>query len=347
MLKRLFSMVAQNLILSFRNSLMWVLLGTLVVMIIVVRFFMPAEYSVSQRYFIFDDTENKFIESKLDEDRFNEKSFCEDQAALENSVKTGSNAIGIIFRGDPANPHIEIVHQSTLSEQNMNVIKAACEEILTIVMGEPQKNVPEIKFLRNRTSPPPKNIALVSVLMTFEVLILGFLLIAVFIFQEKSDGSIRAYRVTPGGTILYISSKTLAFLIIGIVYGGVLALTTTGFSVNSLELSAVTILGFVLYTLIGMIVASFFNNISEWFFIGILILLVNMVPVFSHEFPAFSPGWISGLPSYTVLYCYDEIFFPTGKSLLSPIALLALEAAVSYVICHFIVGRKLMKEGRS
>jgi len=346
MLKKIFTMILQNLVLSFRNSLVWVLFGTLIVMIVVVLFAMPKEYSISQVYYMLDNTAGSAIESTFERKGIEIGQFSRDQVELESSMKNSNNAIGVIFEGTMEKPEITLMHLGKLSEQNLNVIKATLEELVSSAVDGSAKSSPDIRFLRGQIEPVPKNLALVSVLMVFEVLILGFLLVAVFIFQEKSDGSIRAYRVTPGGTFLYISSKTLAFLVIGIVYGGVLALLTMGFDVNYLELFIVTVLGFILYTLIGMIIAVFFNNISEWFFIGITILLINMAPVFSHEFPAFSPGWISWFPSNSILFCYDEIFFPSGKSLLSPILLLALETIIAYVICHFIVNRKLMKEGK-
>lgn len=346
MLKRLSVMTLQNLLLSFRNSLVWVLFGTLILMIVLVQFFMPKEYSISQAYYVLDNTVNKTIESVLDKSQNTNVYFVKDQASLEDSIKSGNNTIGILFDGTAENPEITLSYQGKIGQQNLNVIKSYIGGLVSSAAGKPAKNGAEVRFLRGQNEPVPKNLTFVSVLMVFEVLILGFLLVAVFLFQEKSDGSIRAYRVTPGGTFAYISAKTLAFLLIGLVYGGVLTVLTMGFHVNYLELLMVTVFGFLLYTLIGMIIAAFFNNISEWFFIGIAVLFINMAPVFSHEFPAFSPGWITWFPSYSVLLCYDEIFFPSGKSLLSPIAVLVIETFVAYVVCHFVIDRKLMKEGR-
>ena len=44
------------------------------------------------------------------------------------------------------------------------------------------------------------------------------MLVAVMIFQEKQEDSIRAYRISPGTVAGYILSKTLVFIVLSIVY---------------------------------------------------------------------------------------------------------------------------------
>jgi len=362
MLKRLYSMTMQSLVLSMRNSLIWVLFGTLIIMILVVQFAMPKESAITQTQYVMDETDGKLYESMLRRSGLDGKYFLTDREELREKVGKEISSVGLVFEGAANNPEITLIHQGSMSEQNLNVVSTSLKKLVTAVReglsganteknagtdteAASESNLLEVRFLREQISPVPKNLAFVSVLMVFEVLILGFLMIAVFIFQEKQDGSIRAFRVTPGNAFIYISSRTLAFFLIGLLYGLILVLFTIGIKVNFLSLLLVTVFGFVLYTLIGMIIAAFFNDISEWFFIGIAALFVNMAPAFSHEFPSFSPGWISWFPSYQVLFCYDEIFFPSGKSLLAPIMILAVEMIAAYVLCHIIVKRKLMKEG--
>lgn len=367
MFKRLYSMTLQSLVLSLRNSLIWVLFGTLIVMIVVVQFALPKGYSTAQTQYIYDGTAGKAYENVMRMSGIAEKYLLEDPTELKERISKDNSAVGLRFEGAVENPEITLLHQGKLNEQNLNVVRISLEKLINAVAGARQGGADtnmditadtgtdtstavspriEVRFLREIIDPIPRNLAFVSILMVFEVLILGFLMVAVFLFQEKHDGSIRAYRVTPGDTFIYIASRTLAFLLIGIVYGMILVVFTIGFHINFLLLLAVTIMGSVLYTLLGMIIAVFFSDISEWFFIGMAALFINMAPVFSHEFPSFSPGWISWFPSHQILLCFDEIFFPSGKSLMIPILILLLEVVAVYVICHVAVNRKLMKEGR-
>ncbi len=353
MLKRISSMTLQSLILSFRNSLVWVLFGTLVVMILVVQFALPKESGALQTQYVYDGTEGIVYKTMMQASGIDEKYLLENEAELEQRVKSENGAVGIKFSGKTEAPEITLIYQGMLSEQNINIIRASLGKMVSAVTAgasgmeaEVDASGPEVRFLRERIEPVPKNLSFVSVLMVFEVLILGFLMIAVFIFQEKHDGSIRAYRITPGDTFVYIVSKVLAFLVIGIVYGFMLVGFTIGLKINLLLLLVVTVIGFILYTLIGMVIAVFFKDISEWFFIGIAALFINMAPAFSHEFPSFSPVWVTWFPSYQILHCIDEIFFPSGRSLFVPILILAAEAAAVYVVCHAAVNRKLMKEGK-
>ena len=180
-----------------------------------------------------------------------------------------------------------------------------------------------------------------------EVLVLGFLFVAVFIFQEKSEGSIRAYRVSPGGTATYILAKTLVFMALGVVYGLGLVTAAMGFSVNYGALLLLIVLGVNLYTFLGISVAVFFRNISEWFFTGVLLLAINMAPLASLMFPMFSPRWLTWLPSYPVVFGLSEALFPSGRSILPLAGLLAVENVLAYTLCYVLTRQKLMKEGRS
>ncbi len=105
-------------------------------------------------------------------------------------------------------------------------------------------------------------------LLAFEVIVLGFLLVAVFIFQEKSDGSIKAYCISPGGTLSYLLSKTALFAVIVLIYGLFFLLFTIGIPEQLLKISVVLLLASALYTLLGIIVEVFFRGISDWLFVG-------------------------------------------------------------------------------
>jgi len=100
-----------------------------------------------------------------------------------------------------------------------------------------------------------------------------------------------------------------------------------------------------MYTFLGLAVAVFFNNISEWLFIGIALLMINMAPVISYGWPSFAPSWLTLLPSYPIIFGLREILFPTGRSLIEFFLYLTSFTVVSYLICHAAVHFKLMREG--
>ena len=60
---------------------------------------------------------------------------------------------------------------------------------------------------------------LVVNLLVFEVAILGFLFTAVILFQQKQEGSLRAYRVSPAGALPFVASKGLLWTAATVAYG--------------------------------------------------------------------------------------------------------------------------------
>ena len=60
---------------------------------------------------------------------------------------------------------------------------------------------------------------------------------------------------------------------------------------------------------LGLVVATFFRSLSGWFFPGVGLLVLNMLPAFSFAFPSFSPAWIRLIPSYHLLFASRDILF--------------------------------------
>jgi fluoroquinolone transport system permease protein len=62
----------------------------------------------------------------------------------------------------------------------------------------------------------------------------------------------------------------------------------------------------------------------------------------SFSVPTFSPAWIEWIPSYGALFAYEEILFPTGKSILSIYLLLGVETVIAFFVCAALVKRRLL-----
>ncbi len=352
MMRRFFGLFKQDLTLALRNTLMPVLIFLILVMAVMVRFVLPKEWKPVETYYFVDRTEDGLYEWLLRQSGIGAHQFLSDEGALRSAVGEKGNSIGVLFAGPTTHPEITIMHSERVSAQGLNILKATLNAIVERAtegtqINEGMEQPSNVKFLRPQARPVAPNLTSVPGLLAFEVLVLGFTFVAVFIFQERSEGTIRAYRVSPGGTGAYILSKTLVFIVLGTLYGCGLVLSTMGLSVNYGVLVPLTALGVGLYTLIGISVASFFKDLSEWFLPGVLLLMLNMMPVVSLLFPTFSPRWLTYIPSYPVTFALSEVLFPSGKPLLPLVGVLGGETVAAYVICVFLTERNLMKEGRS
>ena len=154
--------------------------------------------------------------------------------------------------------------------------------------------------------------ALLPTMMAFEVVILGFLFIAVTVFQEKEEGVIRAYRVSPATTLGFCLNKVLLWTAISTIYGLILSLATANFGINYLQLAALLITASFFYSSLGLIIAVFFRNLSDWFIPGVGVLVVNMLPLLGLAVDSGngsdSPLWMQMIPGFHSLSQFRMIF---------------------------------------
>jgi ABC-2 type transport system permease protein/fluoroquinolone transport system permease protein len=226
-------------------------------------------------------------------------------------------------------------------------MRTTLDTVVRTLRGETPPSQFDVQLLRPAAEPVPLNLSILPVALVFEVVLLGFTFGAVMIFQEKQEGVNRAYRVSPGTTLDYIGAKNLLFIAMSLIYGTLLLLVAFGLEADYGRILLLVVLTSSAMTLVGLAIAVFFNNISEWFFVGVGVLIINMLPVFSYSIPTFAPRWLTVIPSYPVLFGAREILFSTGRTgFMSPLVLqLVLFNVVAFVLCYVAVERKLMKAG--
>jgi ABC-2 type transport system permease protein/fluoroquinolone transport system permease protein len=130
-----------------------------------------------------------------------------------------------------------------------------------------------------------------------------------------------------------------------IIYGVLLLLAAFQLDADYPRVMLLVILASSMMTLLGLAIAVFFNNISEWFFVGLGVLVLNLLPVLSYVMPTFAPQWLTLIPSYPVLFGVRELLFPTGAAgFMTPllVQLLAFNV-VAFGLAYVALDRKLMK----
>ncbi len=346
-MKKLFSLLKLDFLLAARSSLYWSLLITAIIAIVFIDFVIPAKLDIMPEALFYDGTSNKILEQYLETGGVNKKYIISNKEGLINLVKKGKSQIGVIFEGSLTKPKFTLVYDDSISESSVNLVKASINKFAQVLKGDFQDKGFDIKSLRNKSDTIPLNKNTIPMFMVFEVMVLGFMLSSIMIFQEKQEGTILAYRVSPAGTLSYIISKSLLFLFSSLIYGAIIIVFTMGIAVNFVLLLLIIALGSLLMTLLGLFVGIFFDDISGWFPWGVLILVVDMIPVISYINPAFSPLWIRVIPAYSIMLSMREILFPTGKAgfIMPVLIMLSIECIVMFAISFWGVKNKLMKAG--
>lgn len=348
MLKRMLNLMKQDSKVALRNYFHLVILILAVLMSLIINFAIPEEVKLTPTELFFDNTPGKVFQEYLISEGVERDRFFNTREALKEEVRKKDNSLGIIVEGELDRARVTIIHQGTESEEILNLLDATIESALDRIRGIERESNHRVEYLRPKSAPVPFNKNTIPVIVFMEAIMLGFLLIAVMVFQEKEEGSIRAYRVSPGGTLEYILSKATVNMGLGVIYATLLVMFTMGFRVNYPALLALVALSSFFITMLGLAVSAFFRNLQEFLFVGVFILSILAFPVGSYYSPAFSPDIITWLPSYPILFGVREILFPTGKTgfIASLNLLLIAESLGMLLISYLVVKRRLMKEGR-
>ncbi|HKJ84853.1 MAG TPA: hypothetical protein VKA06_02195, partial [Spirochaetia bacterium] len=102
--------------------------------------------------------------------------------------------------------------------------------------------------------------------------------------------------------------------ILGIAYGFVVVAVAVGFGANWPALLGLLVWASLFMTIFGLGFAVWFRNLSHWFFPGLAVLVLNMLPFFAYIYPVFNPRWVQVIPSYSLVFALREALFPTGDA---------------------------------
>jgi hypothetical protein len=149
-------------------------------------------------------------------------------------------------------------------------------------------------------------------LTVFSGSLMGMFIMASYIFLDKKEGVIKAYAVTPSSVWKYLMSKIFVILLTSVVSGLVIIMPIMGFKINyGLLLLLLLTTGFFASTL-GLLIASFYDNLTKAFGVIYLLFFILMVPGIAYFIPGWNPVWVKIIPTYPILQGFKEIILPKG-----------------------------------
>ena len=203
-MKRFFSMFMQDLILAFRNGLI-LITGILLIAMLALVLLLPKQLKVHNEM-ILDLSQGTILATFLNNQGVDEGVVFIDEEIFNDQLEKQPNKVGVIFSGDLESPAFEIITNSQIPVENVNLLKASLDRTILELRGESSATIP-VTFLRGVMQTPAFNLKIIPIALVFEVVLLGFFFVSVMMFQEKQEATLRAYRVTPAGAWNYILSK--------------------------------------------------------------------------------------------------------------------------------------------
>lgn len=319
MLQRYVGLVIKDILTAFRNYFLAVVVGVALLFVGLTNFLIPEELSLKPAIYYVMEYEGEMkpvIDQMLEEIKRKHSNVygVGSIQEIESGMRKNFNSLGMAIREIDKKPHIAFILQGHENEKVTNALILSMKddlrnklqgnmEVKTIFLNQ-EREIEKIPFRHT----------MIPIFVVMESVLLGFFLIAALIFMEKDEGTIRAYLVSPGTIPEYLASKITLMLLMGCISAVVLVVPTLGASVSYFWTLLFVALGSIAAAILGLIIASFFDNISQASVWIIVIAILLSLPFMSYYFPSFAPTFVKMIPTYPLLFAAREILFPTGST---------------------------------
>lgn len=349
MLKRYLALTDRDLRLIWRNYFFHAIWVLMLICVVAIRFAVPAEVSVKPAVVLWDTTAGQVAKEYFASKASGEGAaliLVESAAAFEEALATGDR-IGVRATGGDGLETFELVYQGHESER-MKQLLSATMHLYAAEIGGPESGYPEFehRVLRPGTAPP--RIAFDDSMVPFVVFtegaLIGMLLAAALLYSEKDERSLRAYRTSPGGLAEYILARSTAMAVLGMAFTVPLSLLTVGFIGNWPAIALLVCLGCMVTTMLTLVVANTFENLSQFIYPAFALIFVLTLPTAPYFSPSVNLPWIRVLPTYPLLFALREAYFMPGQAtgLWAAVVQLAASAAVLFPLATLTFRRQLI-----
>ena len=350
MFKRYQSLLRKDILSGWRNYFFLVVIVLALIFVGLIQFVIPEEITIAPDAYYFNEFQGEMgevLRNIVTEEEYQSEKFhkVDSREAVIAGMKSNLNSIGIVIQAGDTQPVIDLIFHGFENESIKNILKISIEDNLNRVLGE---NVDFQRIVLKEgldIQKVPANKNIVPLFLMSEAALVGFILIAAFIFMEKDEGTLKAYQVSPGKIPEYLAAKISLMVLLGWVNTIILVPLTIGIHVNYPALFLVITLGSIVASSLGLIIASFFENLSQsivWIIVGNMLL---SLPMISYFVPSFAPAYIQILPTYSILFGIREALFTTKSvgMMKSTYVTLGIQGILTYLLAVVIYKRQILR----
>ncbi len=314
MSNRIWALMLKDARLVVRNWFLVITLFVAFTFIVLINFVIPDQLSLEPSVFVLDNSGGALSEMKTDLVSRNNAESVDNLDMLKSSVKDKSGSFGMILSGDKETPAVEFMMQGYESQKIKDLIELEMRDYLGELGG--QDDSVKVIYTGGKTKAfdVPFNHSILPLFLLMEPVLLGLFFIATLMFFEKAEGTIASYRVSPGSLFEFLISKVIVLFILGFLSMYLVTLTTVGFNANLGLMFIIAIAGSLFGSSLGLLISSFFDNISKAMVWIIFASILLSAPFAAYYMPNFSPIWIKVMPTYSLLFALKETIYQTGQT---------------------------------
>ncbi len=350
MLRRYFGLVKKDIITGFRNYFFLAVIFVALVFVGIINFVIPenAEIKPNVYYYLEYEGENSnILGDVLDQSEASHSNIhsVTSRDEIVNIMEENFNSIGMVIKAVDNKPMVEFIMQGYENQEVVNtLILSMKDDLNSRIRGDIEIEtlwLTEESYQENI----PFNKSVLPIFLAMEPTMLGLVMIAAFIFMEKDEGTIKAYKVSPGKIPEYLASKITLMIILGWISTIISTFLVVGFNADYLNLLIIVTVGSIFASALGLIIASFFDNISQSMVWILAASIIFSVPFISYFVPSFAPLYIRVLPTYPLQFAIREAIFPSGNTqiIYSTILTFTILSIISFILAVFAYRRNLAR----
>lgn len=235
------------------------------------------------------------------------------EEALKEAVMTGDIGVGVTL---PENliqrinagelPQTTVYFTPDVPEEFREIYMILAQELVFTISGAPlyletTEQILGVDMTGQQIPPRERMLPMLSI----AILMMETLGLASLISTEVETGTIRALLITPMGVPDLFLGKSITGVILALSQVTLLMLITGGLEREPVLVLLTLLLGSILVTGIGFLVASVSRDMMSVLGWGILAMLIMIIPSLVIFLPGITTNWIKIIPTY---YLVDTVY---------------------------------------
>ena len=352
-MRRIFNLLQKDILLGIKDVFIVLEVVFSVFILFIILFLIPENIEQDETIYVYDRSGvitgfmQLFGSENLD---FDSELFVESREEVIAGMEENKTALGLIISANEDGTfRTELLTQPYTSPAMMKFIDVNLEDLFSILAG----NYPPDVYAAVRVTALqegmrdeiPFNKKMLPVIIVMMVGLVGLFAMVSLVGQERSDETVRAYRVSPASLNMFLLSKHLMLLAVSIVTFSILYIPIMGFS-GYLPSLLIILLTVLIGSSLGILLGAFFESPMAAIGWVILLMLIISFPAISLFAPVFSPGWIKFIPSYYTLFGLDAAMFPDNNAhiIVQGVAILSGIAVVLLWLSGKVFNQRIRRE---
>lgn len=354
-MSRIGNLFKKDVLLGIKD--VWIILEVVfaVVIMLMLLFVLPEDIKRETMIYIHDSTGivQEFVDKFAEDFELESEMYVDSREEIIAGMQKNKSAMGLIIsKGENTLYRTELLIQPYTTDAMMKYIEADMEDLLSILHPpfgayplDVYESVKITSLQEGLRDELPFNKRLLPPVLLMMVGIMGLFIMLAMIGQERSDATIRAFRVTPTGMWSFLLSKHLILMVVSCITFSILYIPIMGFG-GYLPALLIILLTVIIGSSIGVILGTYFDNPMGSIGWVLLLMMVISLPAISLFAPIFSPDWLKFIPSYHTLFGLDAAMFPDNNShiIWQGAGILTAVGGVLFVLSGLIFSKRIRRE---